>query len=257
MVDAHRAVAVNVGANTTAPGFRAPIDARGRFVFVPIPETAPTSEPVPTYGTLPLPFDLPADVADRPVHLDPSFAEYGPAERYTYGDPHGVKARPLLDLARGDRVYFYATLSRVDRPWDAGPPWAAHGWGAYLIGRFVLARDPLAGEDLSDLDAAARRSYAGNAHLKRDSFDAAVLLAGEPGGSELFDVAVPLSAPGGGTTPNRVVTALSTDSGRGPWWRRPLRFGRDAAPRLAELVDVWPSDDPLARSADGPDVPTG
>ena len=242
--DGHRAVAVNVGANTNEPGFRGPVYPDGSFEFVPIPETAATVGPVPTYGDLPLSFELPDGVADVPVHLDPSFAGYGPAERHTYGDPHGVKARPLLDLAAGDRVYFYATLSRVDGADGAaagtGPPWPDDGWGAFLVGRFVLARDPLPGDAYADLDPADCAAFAGNAHLRRDPFDAAVLLAGDPDRSGLLDVAVPLSGPDARTTPNRVVTDLSSDSGRGPWWRRPLRFDADAAARLADLVEAWP-----------------
>ena len=247
MAESARAVAVNVGANTNDPGFRGPIYGDGRFEFVPIPETAPTREPVPTYGDLPLAFEVPEAVRDVPVHLDPAFAGYGPAERYTYGDPHGVKARPLLDLEAGDRVYFYATLSRVGDG-DA-EPWVLDDWGAYLIGRFVLDRDPVAGEDYPALEPAGRAVYRGNAHLKRDPFDAAVLLHGEPTASGLLETAIPLSAPAGGTVPNRVVTTLSSDSGRGPWWRRPLRFGAEATARLSALEDADRANHPLLVAA--------
>ena len=65
---------------------------------------------MPTYADLDLPLSIPDAVRDTPVHLDPTFAEYACCDGYTYGDPHGVKARPLLDLSAGDRVYFYATL---------------------------------------------------------------------------------------------------------------------------------------------------
>jgi hypothetical protein len=231
--DGPRAVAINVGANTNEPGFRGPVFADGRFEFVPIPESAPTTEPVPTYGDLPLSVELPAEIRDTPVHFDPEFAEFGPGERYTYGDPYGVKARPLLDLSAGDRVYFYATLDRVDD--GPGEPWLVDGWGAYLIGRFVLASDPLPGDEYGTLPPGERAIFSNNAHVKRDPFDAAVLLHGESSESGLLDRAIPLSAPDSGTTPNRIVTARSTDSGRGPWWRRPLRFGPDATAELVEL----------------------
>jgi len=232
--DGPRAVAINVGANTNAPGFRGPVYPDGRFEFVPIPETEPTTEPVPTYGDLPLSFAVPAAVRDTPVHLDPEFAEYGPGSRYTYGDPYGVKARPLLDLEAGGRVYFYATLSSVADADQTGS-WAVPGWGAYLVGRFVLARDPVPGDAYRDLPPAERAVFATNAHVKRERFDAAVLLVGDPDRSALLETAIPLSAPDGGTTPNRVVTALSSDSGRGPWWRRPLRFDAEATATLVEL----------------------
>ncbi|WP_232686616.1 hypothetical protein [Halobacterium zhouii] len=225
-----RAVAVNVGANTNQPGFRGPLRADGSFVYVPIPETEPTTEPVPTYADLDLPLSVPADRRDTPVHLDPTFAEYACCDRYTYGDPYGVKARPLLDLSAGDRVYFYATL---DAPADRAD-WMAADWGAYVIGEFELARDPVSGDAFRDLPTAERERYAGNAHLARESFDAAVVLAGA-GSSRLYDRAVPLSS-ASGTDANRAVTEWSADSGKGPWWRRPLRYDASGAERLREWV---------------------
>ena len=240
---AERAVAVNVGANTDQPGFRGPVYADGSFEFVPIPERQPTVEPVPTYGELPLTVEIPDELADTPVHFDPEFAGFGPGERYTYGDPYGVKARPLLELEAGDRAYFYATLDRADG--GSGPAWLVDGWGAYLVGRFVLDRDPVAGEAYPDLPEDDRAVFSNNAHVKRDPFDAAVLLHGDPERSGLLERAVPLSAPSAGTVPNRVVTELSADSGRGPWWRRPLRFDAEATAELIALEDAALGDQPL------------
>lgn len=230
-----RSVAINVGANTDEPGFRGPVFPDGRFTLVPIPESEPTAEPVPTYADLPfdppLPFDLPPGVAVRPVHLDPEFPELG-GERYTYGDPYGVKARPLLDLEAGDYALFYATL---DTAGEDPPDWQPPGWGAYLVAAFRLAADPLSGEEYRAASPEERAPFRNNAHVKRETFDAAVLLRGDPDESGLFDVAVPLSARETGAEPNRLVTDLSADSGKGPWWRRPLRFDADAT---AELLDL-------------------
>lgn len=226
-------VAINVGANTNQPGFRGPIYADGAFEFVPIPETEPTTEPVPAYGDLSISFEIPEPVRDTPVHLDPEFADYGLGERYTYGDPYGVKARPLLELSEGDHVLFYATLTYRG---DGRPiPWINQDWGAYLIGRFELARDPIPGDEYETLNPDHRAAFANNAHTKRDPFDAAVLLLGNPDTSGLFEVAIPLSDPDRGTEPNRIVTDLSADSGNGPWWRRPLRFDAEATSRLLAL----------------------
>ena len=107
-----RSVAINVGANTNEPGFRGPIGADGRFEYVPIPESEPTRDgaDVPTYGDLDLSVDV-TPVAETPVHLDPTFEGVHGCDRYTYGDPHGVKARPLLELEAGDYVFFYAIQS--------------------------------------------------------------------------------------------------------------------------------------------------
>jgi hypothetical protein len=230
-----RSVAINVGANTNVPGFRGPVYADGRFEYVPIPESEPTREDatVPTYGDLELSVDV-AEVADRPVHLDPAFEGVHGCECYTYGDPYGVKARPLLELEAGDVVFFYATLSTVG---DDPREWLAPEWGAYVIGHFRLGRDPLSAEAYRDLEAPDGQVFENNAHAKRATFDAEVLLYGDPDDSELYDVAVPLSRPEAGVDPNRLVRELSSDSGRGPWWRRPMRFDGAATEELLAIHD--------------------
>lgn len=233
-----RGVAINVGANTNSPGVRGPIHADGSFEFVPIPETEPTRTCGPTYRDLPIAMDLPEGILDTPVHLDPEFAGYGPCERYTYGDPFGVKARPLLDLEAGDHVFFYATLTYhgEGRPAE----WISPGWGAYVIGRFRLDGDPIDGDGFSDLPDGVRSAFSSNAHVRRETFDAAVLLRGDPAESTLLGAAIPLSDPAAGTDANRLVTELSSDSGRGPWWRRPLRFGPEGVAALLDLESAGP-----------------
>jgi hypothetical protein len=230
-----RAVAINVGANTNAPGVRGPVDPNGSFEFVPIPEEAAISESasVPTYADLKLDTALPESAADSPVHLDPEFGEYPGCERYTYGDPYGVKARPLLELEAGDYVFFYATLTTRGSP---EREWIAPDWGAYLVGHFCLARDPVPGDAYPDLPESERTAFANNAHVKREEFDAAVLLEGDDAESGLYETAVPLSSPERGSAANRVVTELSSDSGKGPWWRRPMKFGKRETDEVLELV---------------------
>jgi len=222
-----RALALNVGANTNEPGFRGPRYPDGTFDFLPIPETEP-AENVPTYGDLNphLRFDVPESAWGTPVHLDPEFAEYPCAERYTYGDPYGVKAKPVLELQAGDFLYFYATLERVGA--EVGEP----NWGASVIGEFHLARDPVSGEAYHDLPEEERAAFASNAHVKREEMDARALVLGDSS-SELYERAVPLSD---GTEANRLVTELSEDSGKGPWWRRPLRFEGRNAERFRDAV---------------------
>jgi hypothetical protein len=229
-----RSVAINVGANTTLPGFRAPIHPDGRFEYVPIPEREPAAASLPTYADLNIDTDVPPDVRDTEVHLDPEFAEYPGCEAYTYGDEHAVKAGPLSELAAGDYAFFYATLSTAGDP----PAWAAPEWGAYLIGAFRLDCDPVT--EYASLAAAERERFANNAHVKRETVDAEVLLSGDPDESRLFDRAVPLSSRTAGADANRLVTDLSGDSGKGPWWRRPLRFDE---PSTAALVDIVESRD--------------
>ncbi|WP_323190984.1 hypothetical protein [Halostella sp. PRR32] len=227
-----RSVAVNVGANTTLPGFRAPVHPDGRFEYVPIPEREPAAVSLPTYADLNVEMDVPSDVRDTEVHLDPEFAEYPQCEAYTYGDDYAVKAGPLSDLAAGDYAFFYATLSTAGDP----PTWAAPEWGAYLIGAFRLDRDPVTAYE--SLDPADRERFANNAHVKRETVDAEVLLSGDPAESRLFDRAIPLSSRTAGADPNRIVTGLSADSGKGPWWRRPLRFDEPATSALVDIVET-------------------
>jgi hypothetical protein len=231
-----RAIAINVAANSSLPGVRGPIYPDGSFEYVPIPEREPTSPDasVPTYADLDLAVDLPADLLDREVHLDPAFAGVHGCETYVYGDEHGVKAGPLSGLDPGDRLYFYATLSPRDGAADARG-WIPSRWGAYVLGYFVVER-AVTGEAFADLPAAERARFAENAHCKRDAFDAAVLVRGDDD-SRLLDVAVPLSAPEAGATANDLVVEHSTDSGEGPWWRRVLRYDAAGAADLAAAVE--------------------
>jgi hypothetical protein len=228
-----RSIAINIGANTNEPGFRGPIDAEGRFEYIPIPESEPIREDasVPTYADLDLETDTDT-VADTPVHLDPTFSGVHGCRSYTYGDPHGVKAGPLSDLEAGDYVFFYATLSTVA---EEPAEWIAPEWGAYIVGQFRLAEDPT--DPTGGLTEAERSRFEHNAHCKRETFDAKVLLYGEEADSTLYETAVPLSSPKAGVDANRLVTELSSDSGKGPWWRRPIGFDRHGTETLLEIRD--------------------
>jgi hypothetical protein len=227
-----RAVAINVAANTNQPGVRGPIFPDGRFEYLPIPESEPTKRRVPTYADLETTVELPDGADELPVHLDPEFAEYPCCERYTYGDPFGVKARPLLSLTAGDYVFFYATLSTAGEPTHE---WIAPEWGTYIIGQFRLARDPISGEEFAELPAETRAVFENNAHLKREEFDAKVLMEGAEDESGLYETAIPLSSPEAGATANRIVTELSSDSGKGPWWRRPMKFEENGVEEVLEM----------------------
>lgn len=238
-----KSLAINVAANTNIPGVRGPIYPDGSFVYLPIPEREPTAVPVPTYGELldelpALPINMPTDSIDRPVHLDPEFADYPFCERHTYGDEHAVKAGPIAELDAGDWLLFYATLTSHEPPTGQpiGDPvdWVAPKWGGYLIGAFGVDR-VYTGSEYAALSAADRAPFSNNAHVKRDPVDAEVLVLGDER-SRLFDRAFPLSDPESGSTANRIVTELSNDSGKGPWWRRRLWFDPDATATLEEIM---------------------
>jgi hypothetical protein len=254
-----RAVAVNVAANTNEPGFRGPVYPDGSFAYVPIPESAatlprdrfPVDEPLPAYADLDLPFSLPDSLRDRPVHMDPEFPGVHGRENATYGDPYAIKAVPIADLGPGDWLLFYATFSLRPAGWvgpDAGSSAVdastvvdddlAPDWGAYLFAGIRVDR-VLDGSG-SDSDGPSRAAAAGaaptNAHLKRDPFDATVVVAGDPAESGLFERVVPLSTPEAGADANGLVTDLSSDSGKGPWWRRPMRFDASATATLLDRI---------------------
>lgn len=231
-----RAIAINVAANTNIPGVRGPVYPDGTFVYVPIPEREPTlpAATVPTYADLDPPVELPADAMDRPVHLDPEFATFPYCDSYTYGDEHAVKAGPLSTLDPGDWLLFYATLD-FHGEYDDAESYLSPDWGVYLIGAFEV-EFAVTGAEYEALSTADRERFANNAHVKRSPFDAQVLVAGTSN-SRLFDRVVPLSSPAAGAEANGIVTRLSNDSGRGPWWRRRLWFDEDATATLLDLVD--------------------
>lgn len=256
-----RSVAINIAANTNEPGFRGPVYPDGSFEFVPIPEPepvlsvdeAPDSQAVPTYDDLELSFAIPKDLAATPVHSDPEFAGVHGATATTYGDPYGVKAGPIAELGAGDSLYFYATLSLRPANWrgpvadrdEAGTQTAdtdlttesadadlAPGWGTYLIGEQRVAEviEP-------DDRAAVPEQFDSNAHMQRETFDARVLVRGSQPESGLFDRVLPLSTSESGSDANEIVTELSSDSGKGPWWRRPMRFDETATADLRSRLE--------------------
>ena len=260
-----RAVAVNVAANTNEPGFRGPVYPDGSAAYVPIPESAtthprdrfPADEPLPTYGDLSLPFDLPTEIHSTPVHADPEFPGVHGRTNATYGDPYAVKAGRIATLEPDDWLLFYGTLTLRPHDWrgpgvtrvgDDGADersgvWLSeHGatvdddlapeWGAYLFAGLRVERVL----ESPTREAAAERAPT-NAHLKRDPFDARAVVIGDPAASGRFDRVVPLSTPDAGTEANPIVTELSSDSGKGPWWRRPLVFDEPATAALSDHLE--------------------
>lgn len=225
-----KGVALNIGANTSDPGFRGPIYSDGSFEYVPILEVDPSVE-APTYRDLGLSFDIPSPHQDRVVHFDPEFPELNPGEAYTYGEGTPAKAGALQKLSAGDVLFFYATLDyHGEEPPSA--EWVNPDWGAYIIGHFVLQREPLSREAFLELGSEERSVFENNAHVRRSEFDAEAIVLGDPDRSRLYDKAIPLSSPSEGTEPNDVVLDLSSDSGEQGWWRRLHRFDTEAVRRL-------------------------
>jgi hypothetical protein len=116
---------VRIGVDQTYGGWNAPVDADGRFVYVPIPEKRGTpfhpglerrfGEVLPAlnsfcenhscdlYGDLLFPDAL----LHHPMHLDPDF------ECLTYGDEGGHRGARMVGMADGDLLVFYGGLRPV------------------------------------------------------------------------------------------------------------------------------------------------
>lgn len=226
-----KGVALNIGANSNTPGGRGPIYEDGSFRYVPIPESD-SHVTSPTYTELELDDIRPAPTHGTVAHFDPEFAEIPTGQAYTYGDRHPPKTTEISKLETGDILFFYATLSYA----GSGVPeydWINDDWGAYVIGHFVLERDPLSKEKYLDLAESEQTWAESNAHTRREEFDAEYLVVGDPDESRLYDLPVPLSDEAG-ADPNRIVTDLSTDSGAGPWFRRPLPLDEKGTQKLLE-----------------------
>lgn len=228
-----KSVAINVAANDDDPGNRGPIFSDGSFEYIPIEETVSDAVVEPTYTQLGVADYVPDNKRKAVAHFDPEFPEIDFGQNYTYGDRHGTKVNRLKSLQAGDVLFFYGTFDY----WGEDSPdykWIADGWAAYLFGHFTLAQDPVTGDDYLNSSADEREPFANNAHVRREPFDAEILILGDEDRSRLYDTAIPL---GNGIEANNIVTELSSDSGKGPWYRRVMEFDADATAKLLEAVD--------------------
>jgi hypothetical protein len=178
-----QALLLRVGIDTGSGGCLAPIFEDGSFEYIPIPETAASSENR-TYSHLPgrihrsLTSALPARLHHSIPHYDPEF------ETVTYGDPGRTKRSQLRRLVPGDLLVFYAGLKPSD---------GVHNPGLFIIGYFTVrevhdfSRTPVE-RRLSTL-----RRLANNAHLKRRDLDEGlVIVEGDRLHSKLLSRALPL-----------------------------------------------------------------
>jgi len=117
-----KAVLVRIGVDQAYGGWNAPVDADGRFVYVPIPESVGTrfhrglerryAEVLPALESFcaarecDLRSDLkfPPGLLDRAVHFDPDF------EHLTYGDDGARRGAGIAGMGGGDLLVFYAGL---------------------------------------------------------------------------------------------------------------------------------------------------
>jgi hypothetical protein len=139
---------VRIGVDQAYGGWNAPVDADGRFVYVPIPDKLGTpfhpglerrfAEVLPAlhrfcevhgrdlYDDL----SFPKELLHYPMHLDPDF------ECLTYGDEGGRRGAGMVSMGDGDLLVFYGGLRPV-HPCDQKLIYAL--MGMYVVQEVVPA----------------------------------------------------------------------------------------------------------------------
>ncbi len=182
-----KALLVRVGIDQAYGGWNAPVDADGRFVYVPIPERPGTrfhpglerryNEVLPALARFGRDRELvdprlPPALFDHPMHLDPDF------DSLTYGDVGGRRGAGMVDMTAGDVLAFYAGLRPVRR--------CEHTLVYALIGLYVVREVVPAVE-------VPRDRCGENAHTRRAGpGETDIVVRAEPGVSGRFDRCVPI-----------------------------------------------------------------
>jgi hypothetical protein len=184
-----KALLVRVGIDQKFGGWNAPVDADGRFVYVPIPEPPATrfhpglerryNEVLPALhrfwrdrGRQPDEFRFPATLHDQPIHLDPDF------DGLTYGDVGGRRGAGMVGMTAGDVLAFYAGLRPI-HPCE-------HTLLYALIGLYVVREVVPAVE-------VPRHRCCENAHTRRAKpGETDIVVRAEPGASGRCDRCIPI-----------------------------------------------------------------
>jgi hypothetical protein len=178
-----KALLVRIGIDQKYGGWNAPVDAAGRFVYVPIPERPGTpfhpglerryNEVLPSlrrFGDL----HLPPGLLDRPMHLDPDF------ECLTYGDVGSRRGAGMVGMAAGDLLVFYGGLRPV-HPCE-------HRLVYALMGLYVV-------REVVPVAAVPAGRWYENAHVRRARRGTTdIVVRAEPGRSGRFDRCLPIGA---------------------------------------------------------------
>jgi len=185
-----KALLVRIGVDQAYGGWNAPVDAAGRFVYVPIPESLGTRFHPGLdrrYGeTLPalqhfcrdhgcdLCGDLgfPPKLLKRSMHLDPDF------DCLTYGDESARRGAGMVDMVEGDLLVFYGGLRPVHE--------CEHRLVYALVGMYVV-------EDVVPVGEVPPKRWHENAHVrkvKRGETD--IVVRARRGVSGRFDRCVPI-----------------------------------------------------------------
>jgi len=185
-----KALLVRIGIDQSYGGWNAPVDAEGRFVYVPIPERRGTAfhpglerrygEVLPALHCFcredgcDLCCDLrfPKELLECSMHLDPDF------ECLTYGDEGARRGAGMLNMVEGDLLVFYGGLRPVHL--------CEHKLVYALMGMYVVE------EVLAAARVPAERWYE-NAHVRKvPRGESDIIVRAKPGDSGRFDRCIPI-----------------------------------------------------------------
>jgi hypothetical protein len=185
-----KALLVRIGVDQAYGGWNAPVDAEGRFVYVPIPEKPSTSFHAGLqrrYGEVLPPLhrfceehrcdlnrDLrfPQELLELAMHLDPDF------EYLTYGDEGGRRGAGMVNMREGDLLVFYGGMRPIHR--------CQHKLIYALMGLYVV-------QEVVHVASVPPKRWYENAHLrktKRGETD--IVVRAKPGFSGRFDRCLPI-----------------------------------------------------------------
>jgi hypothetical protein len=187
---AMKALLVRIGVDQTYGGWNAPVDADGRFVYVPIPEGRGTKFHPGLgrcYGEL-LPalhrfcgdhgcdlheeLGFPLSLLDYPMHLDPDF------ECLTYGDVGRRRGARMANMGDGDLLVFYGGLRPIHR--------CEHNQIYALVGLYVV-------EEVVRASDVAQDHWFENAHVRKQKSGATdIVVRAKAKVSGRFDRCIPI-----------------------------------------------------------------
>lgn len=185
-----KALLVRIGVDQAYGHWNAPVDAEGRFIYVPIPEKLGTrfhpglerryAEVIPALERFCRDHDcdlggdlrLPQELLEYSMHLDPDF------ESLTYGDEGGRRGAGMVEMCDGDLLVFYGGL----RPVDACKDKLVYA----LMGLYVV-------QEVVPINEVPHERWHENAHVrkvKRGETD--IVVRAKPGVSGRFERCIPI-----------------------------------------------------------------
>jgi hypothetical protein len=181
---------VRIGVDQAYGGWNAPVDAEGRFVYVPIPEKSSTSfhaglerryaEVLPPlqrfceahHRDLNRDLRFPQELLESAMHLDPDF------EYLTYGDEGGRRGAGMVNMRDGDLLVFYGGMRPIHR--------SQHKLIYALMGLYVV-------QEVVHVANVPRKRWCENAHLRKaQRGETDIVVRAKPGLSGRFDRCVPI-----------------------------------------------------------------